>query len=120
MYPGNDLLYKDLDKKDIPLVECLKDVLDRVLPYWDETIVPAIKSGKKVLISAHGNSLRALVKHLDNISDEKIPTLNIPTGIPLVYELDEDLKPIKHYYLGDPKEVKKQMKAVAAQGKAKR
>lgn len=120
MYPGNDLLYKDLDKRDIPLVECLKDVLDRVLPYWDETIVPAIKSGKKVLISAHGNSLRALVKHLDNISDEKIPTLNIPTGIPLVYELDEDLKPIKHYYLGNPEEVKKQMKAVAAQGKAKR
>ena len=120
MYPGNDPLYKDLGEKDVPLVECLKDVLDRVLPYWNEAIVPAIKSGKKVLISAHGNSLRALVKHLDNVSDEEIPKLNIPTGIPLVYELDEDLKPIKHYYLGDPKEVQKQMKAVAAQGKAKK
>ena len=120
MYPGNDPLYKDVDKKDIPLTECLKDVLNRVLPYWKETIVPVIKSGKKVIISAHGNSLRALVKYLDNISDDDIMKLNIPTGIPLVYELDDNLKPIKHYYLGDPKEVEKQMKSVADQGKAKK
>jgi|TARA_B100001971_G_scaffold208097_1_gene229353 2,3-bisphosphoglycerate-dependent phosphoglycerate mutase len=119
-YPGKDPLFKDMDDNDIPLVECLKDTVNRFLIYWDKTIVPVIKSRKKVLISAHGNSLRALVKHLDNISDKEIPKLNIPTGIPLVYELDDNLKPIRHYYLGDPEEVEKQMKAVAAQGKARK
>ncbi|MDD5692573.1 MAG: 2,3-bisphosphoglycerate-dependent phosphoglycerate mutase, partial [Candidatus Omnitrophica bacterium] len=91
----------------------------RFLPYWHETIAPAVKSGQRVIIAAHGNSLRALVKYLDNISEEKIVSLNIPTGIPLVYELDDDLKPLKNYYLGDPEAVKKAMDAVANQGKAK-
>lgn len=118
-YPGNDPRYKDMNEKDIPLTECLKDTVARFLPYWLDTIVPVIKSGKKVIIAAHGNSLRALVKHLDNISDDDIVQLNIPTGIPLVYELNNDLKPIKHYYLGDPDEVAKAMSAVANQGKKK-
>lgn len=118
-YPGKDPRYKDLDKKDVPRTECLKDTVARFLPYWHETIAPTIKSGKRVLITAHGNSLRALVKYLDNVSDEAIVKLNIPTGLPLVYELDKDLKPIKSYYIGDPEEVKKAMAAVAAQGKAK-
>lgn len=110
--------YAALRPDQIPLSECLKDTVDRVLPYWHETIAPAIKAGKKVIISAHGNSLRALVKYLDNISDEEIPSLNIPTGVPLVYELDDDLKPIKHYYLGDPEAIKKAAEAVANQGKS--
>lgn len=118
-YPGNDPRYKELEEKDIPLTECLKDTVNRFLPYWHGTIAPAIKTGKRVLISAHGNSLRALVKYLDNIPDDKIVSLNIPTGIPLIYELDNDLKPIKNYYLGDPEEVKKAMEGVAKQGKAK-
>ncbi|MBN2422860.1 2,3-diphosphoglycerate-dependent phosphoglycerate mutase [Candidatus Woesearchaeota archaeon] len=118
-YPGNDPRYKDLDKKDIPKTECLKDVVNRFLPYWHKTIAPAIKSGKRVLISAHGNSLRALVKYLDNIPDEEIANLNIPTGIPLVYELDNRLKPINHYYLGDQEKIKKALKTVEEQGKAK-
>jgi 2,3-bisphosphoglycerate-dependent phosphoglycerate mutase len=118
-YPGNQAIYKDMDKKDIPLTECLKDTVERFLPYWHETIAPAIKSGKKVLIAAHGNSLRALVKYLDNMTDEAIIELNIPTGVPLVYELDADLKPLKHYYLGDQEAIKKAMDAVASQGKAK-
>lgn len=118
-YPGNDPIYRDLDKKDIPLTECLKDTVLRFVPYWNETIAPVVASGKKVLIAAHGNSLRALVKYLDNISDEAIVKLNIPTGIPLVYELTPELKPIKHYYLGDPEKVKKAMASVANQGKAK-
>ena len=118
-YPGNQAIYKDMDKKDIPLTECLKDTVERFLPYWHETIAPAIKSGKKVLIAAHGNSLRALVKYLDNMTDEAIIELNIPTGVPLVYELDADLNPIKHYYLGDQEAIKKAMDAVASQGKAK-
>jgi len=117
-YPGNDPRYKDVDEKDIPVTECLKDTVNRVLPYWHETIAPMIRSGKQVLISAHGNSLRALVKYLDHISDEDIVELNIPTGIPLVYELDGSLQPLKSYYLGDPEEVKKAMEAVARQGKA--
>jgi len=117
--PSKDPRYKDLSKNEIPLTECLKDTVDRVLPYWEETIAPAIKSGKKVLIAAHGNSLRALVKYLDNISDDEIVGMNIPTGMPLVYELDEDLKPTNRYYLGDPEKVKKAMEAVANQGKAK-
>ncbi len=119
-YPGNDPRYKDMDEKDIPQTECLKDTVDRFLPFWHETIAPAIKSGKRVIIAAHGNSLRALVKYLDNISDEEIIKLNIPTGVPLVYELGDDMKPIKHYYLGDEDAVKKAMEAVANQGKAKK
>jgi len=118
-YPGNDPRYKDLDKKDIPLTECLKDTVARFLPYWHKTIAPVIRSEKKVLIAAHGNSLRALVKYLDNVPEDKIVSMNIPTGIPLVYELDDNLKPIKNYYLGDPEEVKKAMESVAKQGKAK-
>lgn len=118
-YPGNQKMYSDVDVKDIPTTECLKDTVNRFLPLWFDTIAPAIKSGKKVLIAAHGNSLRALVKYLDNMSDEEIISLNIPTGVPLVYELDKDLKPLKHYYLGDPEEIRKAMDAVANQGKAK-
>lgn len=116
-YPGYDSKYKNLKEEDIPLTECLKDTIARVLPYWREVISPTIKSGKRVLISAHGNSLRGLVKDLDNISDEEIPKLDIPTGIPLIYELDNDLKPLKHYYLGDPKELEKAIKAVKDQSK---
>jgi 2,3-bisphosphoglycerate-dependent phosphoglycerate mutase len=118
-YPGHDPRYSDLTDAELPLTECLKDTVARFMPYWQETIAPAIKSGKKVLIAAHGNSLRALVKYLDNVSEEEIVGLNIPTGIPLVYELDDNLKPIKHYYLGDPDEIAKAAAAVAAQGKAK-
>jgi 2,3-bisphosphoglycerate-dependent phosphoglycerate mutase len=118
--PIHDPRYKDMDPKDIPLTECLKDTVVRFLPYWQKTIAPMIRFGKRVIIAAHGNSLRALVKYLDNISDEEIVHLNIPTGMPLVYELDKDLNPIKKYYLGDPEEVKKAMDAVAAQGKAKK
>jgi 2,3-bisphosphoglycerate-dependent phosphoglycerate mutase len=119
-FPGNDPRYKNVAKEDLPLTECLKDTVKRFLPYWYETIIPAVKSGKKVIIVAHGNSLRSLVKHLDNISDEEIVGLNIPTGIPLVYELDDDMKPIKHYYLGDEEEVRKAAEAVANQAKAKK
>ncbi len=118
-FPGNDPRYQDLSKEELPLTECLKDTVARFLPYWHETIAPAIKSGKQVVIAAHGNSLRALVKYLDNVSEEEIIGLNIPTGIPLVYELDDDLKPIKHYYLGDQEKIKAAMEAVAAQGKKK-
>jgi 2,3-bisphosphoglycerate-dependent phosphoglycerate mutase len=118
-YPGNDPRYKDLTEKELPLTECLKDTVERFLPYWKDTIAPSIKSGKKIIIAAHGNSLRALVKYLDNVPDDEIVGLNIPTGIPLVYELDENLKPIKHYYLGNQEEVQKKANAVANQGKAK-
>ena len=118
-YPGNDPKYRDLDEKDLPVAESLKDTSSRVLPYWHDTIVPCIKAGNRVIVSAHGNSLRALVKYLDNISDEDILTLNIPTGIPLVYELDDDMRRLKSTYLGDPEEVKKAMEAVASQGKAR-
>ncbi len=118
--PKNDPRYHDMDPKDIPLTECLKDTVARFLPYWHETIAPVIKSGKRVIIAAHGNSLRALVKYLDNVPDKEIVSLNIPTGMPLVYELDNDLKSLKHYYLGDPEEINKAMQAVAAQGKAKK
>ena len=106
-------------EEELPLTECLKDTVARFLPYWHEAIVPAIRGDKRVIIAAHGNSLRALVKYLDDISDEEIIGVNIPTGVPLVYELDTDLKPIKHYYLGDPEEVARAAAAVAAQGKAK-
>jgi 2,3-bisphosphoglycerate-dependent phosphoglycerate mutase len=115
-YPGKDPLYEDLDKGLIPLTECLKDVIKRFMPYWDETIVPIVKEGKKVIISSHHNSLRALVKYLDNMSNDEIIHLNIPTGVPLVYELDDELKPIKHYYLGNPEEIKKAAESVAKQG----
>ncbi len=116
--PLKDPRYQSLKKNELPLTECLKDTVARVLPYWRETIAPVIQSGKRVMIAAHGNSLRALVKYLDNISEAEIIGLNIPTGIPLVYELDESLKPIRHYYLGDPERVKQAMEAVASQGKA--
>ncbi|HEY9071254.1 MAG TPA: 2,3-diphosphoglycerate-dependent phosphoglycerate mutase [Candidatus Ozemobacteraceae bacterium] len=119
-YPGRDPRYAGLAQSDVPLTESLKETVARFLPYWNETIAPVIKSGKKVLIAAHGNSLRALVKHLDNVSEQEITELNIPTGMPLVYELDAQLKPIKHYYIGDPAEVAKAMEAVANQGKAKK
>ncbi len=118
-YPGNDSRYSGLDAKELPVAESLKDTLQRVLPYWEGTIAPMIKSGKRVIISAHGNSLRALVKHLDNVSDQDILSLNIPTGIPLVYELDGHLKPERSYYLGDAEELRRAMEAVANQGKAR-
>lgn len=118
-YPGLDPRYASLSKDELPLTECLKDTVARFLPLWHEEIAPMVKSGKRVLIAAHGNSLRALVKYLDNISDEAIVELNIPTGIPLVYELDADLKPIKSYYLGDPEKVAAAANAVANQGKKK-
>jgi 2,3-bisphosphoglycerate-dependent phosphoglycerate mutase len=118
-YPGADPRYKGLSQAELPLTECLKDTVGRFLPYWHEAIVPTIHSGKRVIIAAHGNSLRALVKYLDNISDQEIVGLNIPTGVPLVYELDTQLKPLKHYYLGDPEEVARAAAAVAAQGKAR-
>ena len=118
-YPGKDRRYADMDEKDIPTTECLKDTVERFLPYWKDTIAPSIKSGKRVIIAAHGNSLRALVKYLDNISDEEIPGLNIPTGVPLVYELNEDMKPIKHYYLGDQDAVNAAINSVANQTKKK-
>jgi len=115
--PARDRRYADVAKADLPLTECLKDTVARFLPAWHETIAPAIKSGKRVVIGAHGNSLRALVMYLDNISEADILELNIPTAMPLVYELDADLKPIKSYYLGDPEKVKAAMDAVAKQGK---
>jgi len=118
-HPINSPAYKDLNKNDVPATECLKDTVDRFLPYWHETIVPVLKSGKRVIIAAHGNSLRALVKYLDNMSDEDIVKLNIPTGIPLVYELDQELNAIKHHYLGDQEAIKKAQEAVANQGKSK-
>jgi 2,3-bisphosphoglycerate-dependent phosphoglycerate mutase len=117
-FPGNDPRYRDLSPAELPLTECLKDTVARFLPYWHGTIAPAIKSGKRVILAAHGNSLRALVKYLDDVSENDIVGLNIPTGMPLVYELDEDLKPLKHYYLGDPAAVEAAMQAVANQGRA--
>jgi len=118
-YPGNDPRYAGLTEDELPLTECLKDTVERFLPYWFEAIVPDLQAGKRVVIAAHGNSLRALVKYLDGISDEEIVELNIPTGIPLVYELDDDLKPIRHYYLGDPEAAARAAAAVAAQASRK-
>jgi 2,3-bisphosphoglycerate-dependent phosphoglycerate mutase len=118
-HPRFDRRYSGLTPEELPASECLKDTVNRMLPYWHSTIAPDVKAGKRVLVAAHGNSLRALVKYLDNISDQEIVGLNIPTGIPLVYQLDEDLKPIKSFYLGDPEAVKKAAEAVANQGKAK-
>ncbi len=117
--PAKDRRYRDLRKEEIPLAECLKDTVERFLPCWHDVISPAVRAGKKVLIAAHGNSLRALVKYLDGVSDEAITELNIPTGMPLVYELDDKLRPLRNYYLGDAEKVKKAMEAVANQGKAK-
>ena len=118
-YPGHDRRYAELAPDEIPLTECLKDTVARMLPYWHETIAPVVREGKRAVIVAHGNSLRALIKYLDDISDEEIPELNIPTGIPLVYELDDDLKPIRHYYLGDPEAAARAAAAVAAQAQKK-
>ena len=118
-FPGNDPRYGSLRDAELPRAECLKDTVERFLPYWKETIAPQVTSGSRILVAAHGNSLRALVKYLDGISDDEIVGLNIPTGVPLVYELDEALKPIKSFFLGDPEEVKKAQQAVADQAKAK-
>jgi 2,3-bisphosphoglycerate-dependent phosphoglycerate mutase len=118
-YPGHDRRYADLSPEEIPVAESLRDTVTRFLPYWHGTIVPDLRAGKRVLIAAHGNSLRALVKHLDGISDEEIVGLNIPTGIPLVYELDDDLKPLGHEYLGDPEAARKAAEAVARQAQTK-
>jgi 2,3-bisphosphoglycerate-dependent phosphoglycerate mutase len=117
-HAGNDPRYAGLSRNEIPLTECLKDTVARVLPYWNRVIVPDVRAGKRIIIAAHGNSLRALVKYLDGVSDQDIVGLNIPTGVPLVYELDDALKPIRHYYLGDAAEIEKSMQAVANQGKA--
>jgi 2,3-bisphosphoglycerate-dependent phosphoglycerate mutase len=115
----DDPRYAELSPAEFPRTECLKDTVARFLPYWHETIAPTIREGRRIIIAAHGNSLRALVKYLDDISDADIVELNIPTGQPLVYELDDHLKPIRNYYLGDPEAIKAAMQAVAAQGKAK-
>ena len=118
-HPRFDPRYATLTPEQLPATESLKITLERVLPYWHQTLAPTIKAGKRVLVAAHGNSIRAMVKYLDNISDAEIPELNIPTGIPLVYELDENLKPLQHYYLGDADVVAKAAAAVANQGKSK-
>jgi 2,3-bisphosphoglycerate-dependent phosphoglycerate mutase len=119
-HPRFDSRYAKIPAEQLPATECLQDTVSRVLPFWNESIAPAIRAGRRVLVAAHGNSLRALVKHLDNVSDDDIVGVNIPTGQPLVYELDDDLRPIRHYYLGDPAEIAAAMAAVAAQGKAKK
>ncbi|WP_368644449.1 2,3-diphosphoglycerate-dependent phosphoglycerate mutase [Castellaniella ginsengisoli] len=117
-HPRFDARYLRVPAAELPATECLRDTVDRVVPFWNESIAPAIRSGRRVLVSAHGNSLRALIKHLDGISDDDIIGLNIPTGQPLVYELDEDLRPLRHYYLGDEDQIRAAMQAVANQGKA--
>ncbi len=117
-YAGADPRYKELTHSDIPLTECLKDTVTRFLPYWNTVIAPQVQAGKSVIIAAHGNSLRALVKYLDNISDEEILNCNIPTGIPLVYELDDNMKPVRNYYLGNLSEIQEAMQIVANQGKS--
>jgi len=116
-YPGFDPRYRNLEREDIPLTECLQDTVARFLPYWNETIAPQVQSGQRILIAAHGNSLRALVMYLDNLSEQDVMELNIPTGVPLVYELEEDLKPIRSYYLGDQAAIEQAMQIVANQGK---
>lgn len=118
-HPKFDARYKDIDPKNLPATESLKNTVARVVPFWENTIVPEIKKGKKIVVAAHGNSLRALVKYLDNVSEKDILELNIPTGTPLVYELDSNLNPLKHYYLGDQEAIKKAMESVANQGKSK-
>ena len=118
--PANQLPYKNVDKKNLPLTECLKDCVARVVPFYESEIKPAMAAGKQVLVVAHGNSLRSLVKYLDNISDDEIVGLNIPTGVPLVYELDDEFKPVKHYYLGNADEIAAKVNAVANQANAKK
>jgi 2,3-bisphosphoglycerate-dependent phosphoglycerate mutase len=118
-HPIHDRRYQDLKRSELPAAESLQDTVARFLPYWHETIAPAIQSGERVIIAAHGNSLRALVKYLDDMSEEAILGLNIPTGVPLVYELDDSLKPRAHYYLGDPAAIKAAAEAVAKQGSAR-
>jgi 2,3-bisphosphoglycerate-dependent phosphoglycerate mutase len=118
-YPGNDVRYRGLKPEELPLTESLKETVARVLPFWHGVLAPEVRAGKRLLLAAHGNSLRALVKYLDGVSDKDIVGLNIPTGAPLVYELNDQLKPITHYYLGDPQAIAKAAAAVAAQGKAK-
>ena len=118
-FPGSDPRYRDLAPAELPLSECLKDTVARFLPYWQGTIAPVIRAGKRVIIAAHGNSLRALIKYLDDVSEDEIVEMNVPTGIPLVYELDGDLRPIEHRYLGDPAAVEAAMQAVANQGRAR-
>ena len=118
-YPGSDPRYKNLTAEELPLTECLKDTVARVLPYWNDVICPEIRAGKSLIIAAHGNSLRALIKYLDNVSDEEIIGLNIPTGIPLLYELDDNMRPISHRYLGDEEAAKAAAEAVANQAKKK-
>jgi 2,3-bisphosphoglycerate-dependent phosphoglycerate mutase len=118
-FAGNDRRYADLRPEELPLTECLKDTVTRFMPFWHETLAPAVKGGRRVIVAAHGNSIRAIVKYLDDVSDDAIVELNIPTGVPLVYELTADLKPIRNYYLGDPEAVARAAAAVAAQGQAK-
>jgi len=118
-HPGGDPRYATLSSAELPRTECLKDTVARFLPYWHETIAPAVRSGRRVVIAAHGNSIRALVKYLDDVSDANIVGLNIPTAIPLVYELDDTLRPLRHYYLGDPSMIEAAVQAVASQGKAR-
>jgi 2,3-bisphosphoglycerate-dependent phosphoglycerate mutase len=119
-FPGKDPRYKNVARERLPLTESLKETVARVVPYWEQTVVPDIRAGHRVIIAAHGNSLRALVKHLDKISEAEILELNIPTGVPLVYEFDDQLRPVKHYYLGDQAEIAAAMEAVAKQGKVKK
>ena len=118
-YPGRERRYAGMSPSEVPLAESLKDTVARFLPYWHETIVPDLRAGKRVLIAAHGNSLRALIKHLDGIPDDEIVELNVPTGIPLVYELDDDLRPLRSEYLGDPEAARKAAEAVAKQAQAR-
>jgi len=118
-WPGRDPRYHDLAPGEIPVTECLKDTVARFVPYWTGTVAPAVKAGSRVIIAAHGNSIRALIKYLDNVSDQDIVGLNIPTGTPLIYELDAELKPLRHYYLGDQDKIAAAVNAVAAQGKAR-
>jgi 2,3-bisphosphoglycerate-dependent phosphoglycerate mutase len=118
-HPGRDRRYAELRPEELPLAESLKDTVERFLPYWHGTIVPDLRAGKRVVIAAHGNSLRALVKHLDSVSEEEIVGLNIPTGIPLVYELDDELRPLRHAYLGDPEAARKAAEAVAQQANSR-
>ncbi len=117
-YPGFDPRYKEVGKNEIPLAESLKDTVERFLPYWNDSIAPQVRAGLNVIIVAHGNSLRALVKHLDQVSDEAILNCNIPTGIPLIYEFEDDLRPIRSYYLGDAEQIEEAMHAVASQARA--
>jgi 2,3-bisphosphoglycerate-dependent phosphoglycerate mutase len=116
-YPGLDLRYSNVSKQDIPLTESLKDTITRFLPFWNQTIAPQVKAGQRTIIVAHGNSLRALIKYLDNVSDQDILNYNIPTGIPLIYELDDNLKSMRSYYLGNSAEIEEATSAVANQAK---